>query len=229
MATGELALLLPATAAVVPQGWCGRSGGLRLRGPGVADGFVDGGWWPRSLDLGAELAGVLVELFAAGYDVARVLYRLQAWDPAPRELTVLGRVITLEGWPTQEAASIGLVVVVPPDTDPVIAEAALCLAGLDGDLHPAAEILDHARHSKVAAGPPHRLRRPVPRRPVLRCAVTRRAAPSLAAPLRHRQRPDLPQPPSKEGPHGRTVVDRPDSAPDIPRSDRVGRAQRPPH
>jgi len=35
---------------------------LRLRGPGVVGGFVDGGWWPRTRDLSIELPPLLVEM-----------------------------------------------------------------------------------------------------------------------------------------------------------------------
>jgi hypothetical protein len=62
--------------------------------------------------------------------------------------------VKLAGYRTQDAASISLVdtsgwkrvdlVVVPPQTDHPAAGRALALAGLDGDLRRAREILDHA-------------------------------------------------------------------------------------
>jgi Family of unknown function (DUF5994) len=54
---------------------------LRLRGSGDGDGYVDGGWWPRSLDLGVELPPLLAEVWSGGYDVFRVSYDLTAWHP----------------------------------------------------------------------------------------------------------------------------------------------------
>jgi hypothetical protein len=132
------------------------SDGLRLRrrDPGIAGGFVDGGWWPHSLDLSVELPPLLAELSSSGYDIHRVTYNLAAWDPAPRSLTVSGRLVKLGGYRTQDTASITLIdtsgwkridlVVVAPQTKPEIAERVLALAGLDGDLHRIGQILDLA-------------------------------------------------------------------------------------
>ena len=64
---------------------------------GPVTGFVDGGWWPRSDDLAAELPELLAQMSTAGYQVRRVAYNLDAWDPAPRRLTVAGRVVRLGG------------------------------------------------------------------------------------------------------------------------------------
>jgi uncharacterized protein DUF5994 len=127
---------------------------LRLRSDANVGGFVDGGWWPRSLDLSVELPPLLTAMWSAGYDVFRIVYNLTAWDPAPRRLTASGRRVKLGGFRLQDKASISLVdsggrkridlVVVPPQTDPVVAGRALALAGLDGDPHRAAEILAQA-------------------------------------------------------------------------------------
>jgi hypothetical protein len=127
---------------------------LHLRNRGVVGGFVDGGWWPRSLDLGIELPPLLAEMFSAGYDIHRITYNLARWDPAPRRVTVSGRQVKLGGYRTQNPALISLVdhsgwkrvdlVVIPPDTHPLIAERALSLASHDGDLHHAEQILELA-------------------------------------------------------------------------------------
>jgi hypothetical protein len=124
---------------------------LHLRSSANAGGFVDGGWWPRSLDLSEELPPLLTAMWSAGHDVFRIVYNLTAWDAAPRRLTVSGRRVKLGGFRLQDKASISLVdsggrtridlVVVPPQTDPLVAGRALALAGLDGDPHRAAEIL----------------------------------------------------------------------------------------
>jgi hypothetical protein len=128
---------------------------LRLRDPRDDDGFVDGGWWPRSLDLRVELPPLLTQMWSAGYDVFRVSYNMTAWHPVPpRRLIVSGRLVKLGGYRTQDPASISLVdssgwkrvelVVIAPQTDPVMAERALVLAGLHGDLHRPKEILEQA-------------------------------------------------------------------------------------
>ena len=51
-------------------------------------GFVDGGWWPRSLDLAAELPGLVRAARASGRPVFRVMYSLSAWQRPPRTITV---------------------------------------------------------------------------------------------------------------------------------------------
>lgn len=133
---------------------------LRLRSATERGGLVDGGWWPRSLDLALELPPVLAELFATGYAVHRVTYSLVAWDSPPTRLTVAGRQISLGGLRNQSRSSITLVdtantnsatvnrlqlVVVPPDASPLVAERALRLAGQDGYRFRAAEILEQAQ------------------------------------------------------------------------------------
>lgn len=129
---------------------------IALRHPGDTGTFVDGGWWPRSLDLIAELPPLLRAVEAAGYgEVWRVSYASTAWDPRPsRKGRMLNRVIKLGGFKSQDPAEIDLVdssgwkrlivVVVPPDTDPTVARRALRVAGLNGDRHRAREILDLA-------------------------------------------------------------------------------------
>jgi hypothetical protein len=128
---------------------------LRLREPGVVGGFVDGGWWPRTVDLTVERPPMLAEMYEAGYDVRSVTYHPTAWDRPPRRLRVPGHQVRLGGYRTQDPALISLVdtsgwqrvdlAVIPPETDPVLAERALALAGLDGDLHRAGQILQLGR------------------------------------------------------------------------------------
>jgi len=128
---------------------------LLLRDPGVVGGSVDGGWWPRSVDLTVELLPLLAKMYSAGYDVRSVTYNITAWDRPPRRLRVPGHQVRLGGYRSQDPALISLVdtsgwqrvdlVVIPPETNPVIAGRALALAGLDGDLHRAGQILQHAR------------------------------------------------------------------------------------
>jgi hypothetical protein len=150
----------PPTPASAP-----RSGGpsvaagerIVLRKPGGHGTLVDGGWWPTSLDLIAELPAVLAASEAAGYaETRRVSFALAAWDGLPPvRSTMRNRVVKLGGFRSLDPAELGLVdssgwkrimlVVVPPDTDPVIAGRALAMAGTDGDSHSAGEILDLAQ------------------------------------------------------------------------------------
>ena len=135
---------------------------IALRRPADAGAFVDGGWWPRSLDLIAELPALLMAGETAGYaEVRRVSFALAAWDGhPPRRSTMLNRVIKLGGFRSQDPAEISLVdssgwkrvtlVVVPPGTDPAVAGRALAMAGMNGDRHRAGEILELAHRATPA-------------------------------------------------------------------------------
>lgn len=138
--------------------------GLRavLRKPGDAAAYVDGGWWPYSLDLVAELPPLISAVEAAGYgEIRRVSYALTGWDgQPPRRSTMLNRVVKLGGFQSQSPAEISLVdrserkriilVVVPPGTDPAVARRALSMAGRNGDRHRARDILDLAHRAPPA-------------------------------------------------------------------------------
>ena len=127
---------------------------LRWREPGVADGFVDGGWWPHSLDLSVELPPLLAAFQSAGYEVTRVVYHPAQWGPAPRALTGAGRVVRLDRKDSQEPTVLSRVdaagatrtdlIVIPPRTAQRVAERVLALAPLGGDLHRLTGILDRA-------------------------------------------------------------------------------------
>jgi hypothetical protein len=140
-----------------------REPSITLRDPADAGGLVDGGWWPRSLDLIAELPALLEAVEAAGYrEVRRVSYALTAWDgQPPRRVTILNHVVKLGGFQSQNPAEIALVdssgwkrinlMVVPPRTDPAVARRALTMAGLGGAQHPAHEILELANNATAPA------------------------------------------------------------------------------
>ena len=134
---------------------------MRRREPGVADGFVDGGWWPRSLNLRAELPRLVAALSFDGYDVTRVVYNPAAWDPAPHTMRVSDRIVVLDDAPGQHARSVGLadasgatlidLVVIPPRTEPALAERVLALAELGGDLLRVVELFDRLDREPLAA------------------------------------------------------------------------------
>lgn len=114
-------------------------------------GFVVGGWWPRSTDLGAEAPALVRAVRASGREVFRLMYSLHAWDLPPRSIVVDGRVVKLGGYATVDPSVITLVdasgweradlLVVPPDADAGFAGSALAAAGSDED-HRASAILD---------------------------------------------------------------------------------------
>jgi hypothetical protein len=121
--------------------------------------FVDGGWWPHSLDLLVELPALLAAVEAAGYgEIRRITYALTAWNgrPAPKA-AMLDRLVKLGGFRYQDPAEVSLVdsggwkrvtlMVVPPSATTALAQHALAIAGTDGDRHHAREILDLAARS----------------------------------------------------------------------------------
>jgi hypothetical protein len=56
---------------------------LKLKPKAPASGYVDGAWWPRSLDLPTELPALVEVLAIRLGHVERVSYHLGAWDAAP--------------------------------------------------------------------------------------------------------------------------------------------------
>jgi Family of unknown function (DUF5994) len=110
---------------------------LRLKPRGPVTGSVDGGWWPRSRDLPAELPALLVVLAVRLGPVESVSYNLDAWGPTPRKLTVDGRIVRLAGYRSQHPATIDVLsaghrvtlLVVPPEATPEAAHGSLMAAG----------------------------------------------------------------------------------------------------
>ena len=108
-------------------------------------GFIEGGWWPRSLDLAAEAPALVRAARESGREVFRLMYSLRAWERPPRSMVVDGAVIKLGGYATVDPAVVTLVdasgwgridlLVVPPGTASPQAEAALAAAGADADDH----------------------------------------------------------------------------------------------
>lgn len=117
---------------------------LRLREPVSSKGFVDGAWWPHDRSLVDELPGLIEAMLAAGVDVRRVSYNRGWWADTPRRMVVGGQLIRLGSFEYQDELMIGLVdvdqtrrrdlLVVPPETDPELAEAALAQAAEAGGL-----------------------------------------------------------------------------------------------
>ncbi len=70
---------------------------LALIDPAAARTTLDGAWWPRSLDLAAELPPLVTELHRRGIVVRRVAYSPGSWEPATRRLRADDRTIRL-GW-----------------------------------------------------------------------------------------------------------------------------------
>jgi hypothetical protein len=112
-------------------------------------GFVDGGWWPRSRDLSAELPSLVAVLAVRLGQVERVGYRLSEWDPAARRIVVDSALVHLDGYRVRSAGTVDLVgvtqrltlLVVPPETAEELAHRALVAAGHRGNTDDVAALL----------------------------------------------------------------------------------------
>jgi hypothetical protein len=111
---------------------------LRLKPEAPATGYVDGGWWPSSRDLTAELAALAEVLAVRLGRIERVAYGLSTWDSAPRKVDVDGSRIRLEGFTYQDQNVIHVtgsgrgrisLLVVPPGTTDTAGHDALVTAG----------------------------------------------------------------------------------------------------
>ena len=118
---------------------------------------LDGGWWPRSMDLQAELPELIAELESRLGVIVRVMLNLDAWDSGPRRIAAGGRRIHVGRFRTTNAHTIGLtnsegerftLVVVPPGATTAAARTALAMATEAGSRTRPAAIL---RASEITA------------------------------------------------------------------------------
>lgn len=131
-------------------------GPLRLRiDHAVPVGGLDGAWWPRSRDLARESID-LVDHFPADVGrISRLLYSSPDWDPTAdgvrlRRVPVATGTVKLGSFPSDDTHVMVLtlstrervrVLVVPPSTDPALAEEAMAAAADPGDPRGAHELL----------------------------------------------------------------------------------------
>ncbi|WP_157186687.1 DUF5994 family protein [Nocardia jiangxiensis] len=84
-----------------------RSLRLELDSAGVGD--VDGAWWPHSRDLVAELTDLFSVLRPGLGPIRRVIYHLDEWSAAPRELDSPGRRVRLDGYRHRPARTLDVI------------------------------------------------------------------------------------------------------------------------
>lgn len=114
-----------------------------------SSGHVDGGWWPRSRNLAAELPGLLSELAGRLGRIERVSYNLTAWGAVTRKLVVGGSVVRLGGYRSQHPDTIDVIsgrrlitiLVVPPEASTELAQHALTAATDPDNAGPIDELL----------------------------------------------------------------------------------------
>ena len=129
---------------------------ISFRQPVSTAGYVDAAWWPRSLDLTAELPALLDVMWTAGREISRVTYSIAGWAPAPRRLRVEDRMVRLGGFAGSDPLTIRLldawgteridILVIPPATDPEIARQALRYASEAGNPDRAGTTMARARN-----------------------------------------------------------------------------------
>ena len=113
---------------------------LSLKPPGPTTGVVDGGWWPRSWDLAAEVPALLTALAPRLGSVEDVSYNLDDWGPTPRKIKLGETRVRLAGYRSLHRNTIDVrgarqrvtLLVVAPEVTASVARAALRDAG-----HPA--------------------------------------------------------------------------------------------
>lgn len=122
---------LPPTAEADDQSLSSSSLRLSLAPAGPAPALLDGAWWPRSRDLGAELPSLAAVLDPLWGRITRVTVNPTHWPVVPRKVPVAGHIVKV-GWFLSEQDPHELLLlsyrtgrwnllVVPPQTTPVSA------------------------------------------------------------------------------------------------------------
>ncbi|MFF5185460.1 DUF5994 family protein [Streptomyces sp. NPDC000345] len=142
---------------------------LRVETTPKRTGTFDGAWWPRSRDLEGQLSGLLTALTARLGPLARVGLDASAWDERPGHLVVDGRTVRIDWSAVADDTMIVtrgeqdhfLFLVIPPQTVPSRARAAMAMAVRDDNNASAQQIfaatgVTHAGRRRVLPGGPGR-------------------------------------------------------------------------
>lgn len=122
---------------------------LRLETTHAREGILDGAWWPRSRNMGAELPPLITALTEHLGPVSRVGLDAAAWEELPTRLMVDDRVVHIDSFPvgddtvliTRGDRDYFSLLVVPPDTAPDAARAAMARAVRADNVTEAEQIL----------------------------------------------------------------------------------------
>ncbi|MEU5051604.1 DUF5994 family protein [Streptomyces sp. NPDC021096] len=122
---------------------------LRLETTQERGGILDGAWWPRSRDIGAELPGLISALTEHLGPITRVGLDASAWEALPTRLTVDDRVVHLDSFPVGDDTVLitrgdndhFTLLVVPPDAALDAARAAMARAVRADNVTQAGQIL----------------------------------------------------------------------------------------
>ncbi|MFF8788926.1 DUF5994 family protein [Streptomyces sp. NPDC015125] len=122
---------------------------LRLETTRSREGILDGAWWPRSRDIGAELPGLITALTEHLGPIARVGLDASAWEDLPKRLVIDDRIVHIDSFPvgdgtiliTRGDRDLFSLLVVPPTATPESARAAMTRAVEAGNVARAGQIL----------------------------------------------------------------------------------------
>ncbi|WP_371522084.1 DUF5994 family protein [Kitasatospora sp. NBC_01300] len=122
---------------------------LRLETTQSREGALDGAWWPRSRNIGAELPGLVVALTEHLGPVASVGLDADAWDEVPARIVVDGRSVRIDRYPVGDDTVIVTrgdrdhfsLLVVPPQAGREAALASMARAVRAGGTDSARQIL----------------------------------------------------------------------------------------
>jgi hypothetical protein len=109
---------------------------LRLTTTHERGGILDGAWWPRSRNLTAELPGLISALTERLGPITRIGLDSAAWDEMPTRMTIDDRVVHIDVFSVGDDTALVTrgdqdyfsLLVVPPDTPPEAARAAMAEA-----------------------------------------------------------------------------------------------------
>jgi hypothetical protein len=126
---------------------------LSLDPAGARRDGINGGWWPRGRDAGAELPGLIAEVNARAGRVSRVALPVSAFCNIPHELTIGGRKVHVAWFRYMNVHTVLLtmashddlvLLIVPPEASPAAAAEALRLAASGAPGAPPEKILTAA-------------------------------------------------------------------------------------
>jgi hypothetical protein len=123
---------------------------LRTVPAGSRRTLLDGGWWPRSTDPVAELPGLVLAIDRLHGPITRLILNADDWNSHPRRVGVSDRVMRLGYFTSQPTGLLTALcangdrvdlLVIPPQTEAGIADAAMLLAATTSNLIHAQHIL----------------------------------------------------------------------------------------
>ena len=83
---------------------------LRLKPKAPQSGYVDGAWWPRSVDLAAELPDLLSVLSVRLGPIDRVIYNVNEWAKPQAKIVAGGRTVRLDGYRRQPVSTVEVII-----------------------------------------------------------------------------------------------------------------------